>query len=116
MDFEVLLLNQAVEFLEKVPVKLKAKAFRTIELLKAFGPKLTEPYSKSLTGYIELKELRVKFGSDICRLFYFHHKGKVYIVTSGFIKKKQKTDRREIEKAIKLMNEFKEGEKNEKTG
>ena len=89
MEYEVQLLAEAVEFLQTLSVKLRAKAFRTIELLRTFGPKLTEPYSKSLTGYKELKELRIKFGSDICRLFYFHHKGRVYIVTSGFIKKKQ---------------------------
>ncbi|MFC1585397.1 type II toxin-antitoxin system RelE/ParE family toxin [Fibrobacterota bacterium] len=111
MDYEVMLIDQAVGFLRKLSLNMRAKVFRTIELLKTFGPNLTEPYSKSMTGYRELKELRVKLGNTICRLFYFHFKGNIYIVTSGFIKKKQKTDKREIDKAVKLMNEFKEGEK-----
>ncbi len=55
-----------------------------------------------------LKELRVKVGTDICRLFYFHWKEKTYIITSGYIKKTDKTDPKEIEKALKLMRRFKE--------
>jgi len=55
---------------------------------------------------MNLFELRVQLSSDICRLFYFHDDGKIYVVTSGFIKKIQKTDPKEIEKAIKLKNEF----------
>jgi phage-related protein len=50
----------------------------------------------------------VKQGSNICRLFYFHHKGTVYIVTSGFIKKENKTSKKELVKAEKIMNKFME--------
>ena len=61
MEYEVRLLAEAVEFLESLSDKLKAKAFRTIELLLgACGPRLSEPYSKKLKGYTDLNELRVK--------------------------------------------------------
>ena len=49
---------------------------------------------------------RVKVGTDICRIFYFHHKDTLYVATSGYIKKEMKTDHGEIEKAQKLRKIF----------
>lgn len=66
------------------------------------------PHAKALKGTDGLRELRIKLASDIVRLFYFHHKRKVYIVTSGFVKKADKTDPRELQRAIRLMRMFKE--------
>ena len=90
MGYEVRVLTSATDFLETLEVKLKAKTYRSIKLLQEFGPFLSEPHSKKIKGFKSLYELRVKQGSNICRLFYFHHKGKVYIVTSGFVKKRIK--------------------------
>ncbi|WP_198935442.1 type II toxin-antitoxin system RelE/ParE family toxin [Chlorobium sp. KB01] len=77
-----------------------------IELLKEFGFRLGEPHSKTLAGTDGLKELRIKVGSDICRIFYFHHKNTLYVATSGYIKKEMKTDHGEIERAQKLREIF----------
>ncbi|MCP5051889.1 MAG: type II toxin-antitoxin system RelE/ParE family toxin [bacterium] len=107
MKFEVELLEQAVEFLLSLPVKMQAKAQRTIELLKEFGYQLPEPHSKKLTGVKDLYELRVKHGSDICRFFYFHWKGKIYIITAGNTKKTNKTDQNQIDRAVRLMTKIK---------
>jgi phage-related protein len=90
---------------------MRTKVYKTLELLKEFGPFLTEPHSKSITGTKKLRELRIKQGSNIVRLFYFHHKNKTYIVTSGYIKKGNKTNKKEIAKAEKILNEILEGEK-----
>lgn len=112
MKYEVELMDPAVEFVQKLAVKMRAKVFRTIELLILFGPQLPAPHAKSLKGCGGLKELRVKQGNNIVRLFYFHSKGKVYIVTSGYIKKTQKTNQREIERAVRLMNDYCRGDQN----
>jgi len=109
MDYEVELLEEAVEFIISLPVKMQAKIQRSIELLKEFGYLLPEPHSKKITGYEDLYELRVKLGSDICRLFYFYWKDKIYIITSGYVKKSRKTDKNQIKKAVRLMKEIKEG-------
>jgi len=45
-----------------------------------------------LLQYEKLFELRVKHGSNICRLFYFYFRNNIYIVTSGYLKKDQKFD------------------------
>ena len=110
MEYEVQILNQAKEFLGTININLQAKAFRTIKLLQEFGPFLGEPHSKKITGYKGLLELRVKHGSDICRLFYFHYKGKVYVVTSGYMKKDNKLKKSELEKARKMMKLFMEAD------
>jgi len=113
MKYQVELTDEAGEFLESLPPKIEAKARRAINLLKEFGYLLSEPHSKKLKSVDNLHELRVKAGTDICRLFYFFWKEKIYIVTSGYIKKDNKTDVKQIDKAVRIMKEFKEQE-NEK--
>jgi phage-related protein len=107
-QYDVKLLEDAVHFLRGLPVKLRAKAFRAVELLRDLGPELPMPHARALKGTDGLRELRVKLASDIVRLFYFHHQGKVYVVTSGFIKKSDRTDPRELQRAIRQMKAFKD--------
>lgn len=106
MEFTVRLLEPAYDFIESLPLKMQNKAYRTIDLLREFGYRLPEPYCKTLKGTAGVKELRVKLATDICRLFYFHHKDTVYIVTSGYIKKTDKTDEEEIRRAVRLREQF----------
>ena len=108
MGYEVRVLQPALQFLEALDLRMRAKAYRTISILRDFGPYLTDPHSKKITGIKNLYELRVKQGNNICRLFYFHLEGKVYIVTSGFIKKKNKTSKSELDKAERIMNMYME--------
>jgi len=108
MEYEVQLLESATSFLRSLNLKLRAKAYRTLRLLEEFGPFLAEPHSKKIKGYKSLYELRIKQGSNICRFFYFHQKGKVYIVISGYIKKDRKTSKSELISAEKLMKQFME--------
>ncbi len=105
MEYDVRLLDPANEFIDSLPGKMQAKVYHTIDMLKEFGYQLKEPWSKTLRNAEGMKELRVKLASNICRLFYFHHKDKLYVVTSGYTKKRDKTDKREIERALRLMHE-----------
>ncbi len=106
MEYQVELLKPAISFIHILPIKIRAKIYRTINLLEIFGDKLPEPHAKTLKGCQGLKELRVKFASNIFRLFYFHFHDRVYIVTSGYQKKDRKTDKKQIKRALRLMNEF----------
>jgi len=60
-----------LEYLLTLPPKMRAKAFSEIELLEKHGSDLREPYAKPIKGdkYKDLFELRVKFSSDISRIF-----------------------------------------------
>ncbi len=106
MKYIVRILSKAKTFILSLDVKLRAKVFRTIQLLQEFGPYITEPYSKRLKQSEKLSELRVKHGSNICRLFYFHYKSNVYVITSGYVKKEQKLSKAELIKAIYIMNRY----------
>jgi len=107
MNYKVELLEQAVSFIISLPVIMQAKIHRTINLLEEFGYLLPEPHSKKVTGTKGLYELRIKLGTDICRLFYFHWKDRIYVITSGYMKKTSKTDINEIKKAIKSISQIK---------
>jgi phage-related protein len=105
MPYSVELLRPALVLLDGLPEKMRAKAYRSLALLREFGPYLREPHSKSIAGWGGLMELRVKFATDICRLFYFWHLNSRYVVTSGYIKKRMKLDRSELRRAFRLMKE-----------
>ena len=62
-----------------------------------------------------LFEARIKLGSNIWRVFCFFDKGKLVILLNGFTKKTQKTPKKEIDKAVRLMKEYYE-EKNKENG
>lgn len=79
-----------------------------IGLLNEMGPFLCEPYSKKIVNHKGLYELRIQSGKQGCRLFYFHSEQKVYVVTSGFMKKQQKTPPRDIDRAVALMKQYEE--------
>ena len=92
------------ELLDSLEPKLLAKTLRTIDLLEMNGPLLREPYSKLVENGIF--ELRTKQGSDITRVLYFFVMGKKAILTNGFVKKKKKTPRAEIELAKKYKADY----------
>ena len=65
---------------------------------------LREPYSKPVGG--GLFELRIKFSSDITRIFYFFYVDNKIIVTNGFVKKSRKTPKEEIVLAKKYKSDY----------
>lgn len=92
------------EFIDDLEPKMKAKTFRQLMLLQTNGRSLTEPHCKYMKD--GLFELRVKFANNISRIFYFFYVDNKIILTNGFIKKTQKTPKREIEKALKYKADF----------
>jgi phage-related protein len=92
-----------LDYLLSLVTKMRAKAFSEIELLEKYGYELTEPYVKTIKGakYKGLFELRIKFASDISRIFYFMFRQKTFVLLHGFTKKTQKTPPRELERALR---------------
>jgi phage-related protein len=54
-------------------------------------------------------ELRTIQGNNITRILYFFVVGKQIVLTNGFIKKTQKTPKKEIELALKYRDDYKSG-------
>ena len=53
-----------------------------------------------------LYELRIEYNKNIYRLFFIFDGNKIVVLFNGFQKKTQKTPRTEIEKALKLREEY----------
>ncbi len=97
-----------LNFLLLLQPKMRAKAYSEIELLKKHGNELREPYVKQIKGekYKGIYELRIKFASDITRIFYFSFSQDTFILLNGFIKKDNKTPVRELEKARNYKKDY----------
>ncbi|MDO5396525.1 MAG: type II toxin-antitoxin system RelE/ParE family toxin [bacterium] len=97
-----------LEFLLSLNPKMRAKAFSEIELLEKHGTNLREPYAKTIKGekYKGLFELRIKFSSDISRIFYFTFKDNKFVLLNGFTKKSNKTPKTELERAVKYKKDY----------
>ena len=97
-----------MDYLLTLDVKMRAKAFHEIELLEIHGSKLREPYVKALHGEANrgLFELRVKFASNISRIFYFTFNNNTFVLLHGFTKKTEKTPDREIELARRYRADY----------
>ncbi len=96
------------DFLLSLNPKLRAKAFSDIELLKKHGCELKEPYVKPIKGkrMKGLYELRIKFSTDNVRIFYFTFQNNKYILLHGFLKRTMKTPSKELEKALRYMEDY----------
>lgn len=93
------------EFIDGLEVKARTKVSDTLDLLKEFGINVGSPHVKKVAG-TSLWELRI-IGSDSIRIFYVTRTNKVFLLLHGFQKKKQKTDKKEIDTAIKRLAEYK---------
>ena len=72
---------------------------------------MPETYLKHLEGTDGLYEIRIQLVSDIYRIFCFFDEGKLVVLANGFQKKTQKTPKKEIEKALKIKDEYYESKK-----
>ena len=68
---------------------------------------IPEKYFKHIEGSDGLYELRIQQGNNIFRIFSFFDKGNLVVLGNGFQKKTQKTPKHEIDKALKIMEEYK---------
>ena len=92
-------------FLKKQPIKVQNKIFKFIEAIETLE-RIPENYLKSIAGTKGLYEARISLASNIWRVFCFFDKGRLVILLNGFTKKTQKTPKREIDKALRLMNDY----------
>ncbi len=105
VKFEVIFLEQAIEFLENMDSKSRSKIYYNIDKAKLINdPK----HFKKLDD--EIWEFRTKYNRLQYRLFAFWDKTErtetLVISTHGIIKKVSKVPKAEIEKAEKIRLEY----------
>jgi len=93
------------EFYDKQRPKVKEKIAWTLRVIENIN-KVPEEYLKHIENTEGLYEIRIQQGSDIFRIFCFFDKGKLVVLANGFQKKTQKTPKGEIEKALKIKEEY----------
>ena len=94
IDFYVSLGSSVQEKIEYV-----FKVIRTVD-------RIPEKFIKHIEGTDGLYEIRIKAGSDIYRVFCCFDAGSIVILFNGFHKKSQKTPKKEIERAIRIKQEY----------
>jgi phage-related protein len=93
------------EFFSAQKDKVKDKIIWTLTLIEEIE-RVSEHFLKYLEGTDGLYEIRIQLGNDIFRIFCFFDAGKLIIITNGFQKKTQKTPKQEIEKALKIKQDY----------
>lgn len=68
--------------------------------------RIPQKFFKHISGTDGLYEIRIKYQSNIYRIFCCFVEGNVIVLFNGFQKKSQKTPSNEIEKANKIMKEY----------
>ena len=89
--------SPVLDYIKRLREKDSAKALKYIEFLRINKGYLDEPYSKHIKG--KIRELRVDFGRNRHRIFYFIFIKKTIILLQAFLKKTTKTPASEIKKA-----------------
>jgi phage-related protein len=97
--------NYFEDFLLAQPKKVQDKIFKIIEAIETLE-RVPSNYLKFLVGTVGLYEARIQLGSNIWRVFCFFDNDKLVILLNGFQKKTQKTPKREIDKALRLMADY----------
>jgi len=68
--------------------------------------RIPKKFFEQITGTEGLYEVRVEFQGNIYRIFCCFDEGKVVVLFNGFQKKSQKTPQTEIDKALKIKDDY----------
>jgi phage-related protein len=93
------------EFLGKQRKKVITKIIWTLDLIEAIQFPSAQ-YLKQLEGNDGLFEIRVISDGDIFRIFCCFDEEKLVVLMNGFQKKTQHSPKREIERALRIMEEY----------
>ncbi len=106
MDYEIRYYSEAVqEEIAELPDTLAARYIVLTRRMQAVGPNLGEPHTKAMGA--GLFELRLKGAEGIARVFFCTLVGRRIVMLHSFVKKSDRTPKRELEVALDRMKEIK---------
>ena len=94
-----------LDFYKSLDAKVKSKIQYVFELIKQVD-RVPEKFLSPMTGYEGLFEIRIEYQSNIYRVFCCFDEERIVVLFNGFQKKNQKTPKEEIERAMRLKNEY----------
>lgn len=93
------------DFFKKQSRKVQDKIIKVLDILETVE-RVPVTYLKYVEGTNGLFEIRVQLGRDIFRIFCCFDGNRLVVLFSGFQKKSQKTPPKEIDHAVRIMNDY----------
>ena len=105
--------NYFDDFYNSLSSKVKDKIDYALFLVTVAN-RIPSKFFEHVTGTDGLFELRIEYESNIYRIFCCFDEGNLVVLFNGFQKKSQKTPRAEIDKALKIKEEYFKSKRNGK--
>jgi len=103
--WKLVITDAAKSELIELPTDMQGRFLHVGDMLESLGPeRVREPHVRPLEK--KLWEMRFRGKDGIARAIYFAASGRQLVVVRAFVKKTQKTPRREIDLAHARMKEF----------
>lgn len=93
------------DFFKNQSRKVQDKIIKVLDILETVE-RVSVTYLKYVEGTNGLFEIRVQLGRDIFRIFCCFDGNRLVVLFSGFQKKSQKTPPKEIDRAVRIMNDY----------
>ncbi|PKP12678.1 MAG: addiction module toxin RelE [Bacteroidetes bacterium HGW-Bacteroidetes-3] len=93
------------DFFETLTDKVQDKIDEVLFMMTILE-RVPAKFFKSIEGVKGLFEIRIEYESNIYRIFCCFDKGNLVVLFNGFQKKSQKTPTKELDKAVKIMEEY----------
>lgn len=103
MKWKVDLYDGVEEVILDMPPKLSARMLKLLELIESHGANLGEPHTKSIGD--GLFEIRAKAKEGVGRSLFCYLDGTNIVVLHAFVKKTQKTPKKDLDLAFERMKE-----------
>ena len=95
--------NYFRSFIDSVDDSVRRKIDYVLDMLKT-QKRINSKFVKLIKD--DVYELRVEWESNIYRVFFIFDEGNIVVLFNGFQKKTRKTPQEEIEKALKIKEEY----------
>ncbi|MDR2859470.1 MAG: type II toxin-antitoxin system RelE/ParE family toxin [Mediterranea sp.] len=95
--------NYFLDFMSTLSENESNKIYYVLDMLK-IQDRVSEKFVKHIKD--GLYEIRAEYNSNIYRIFFCFNEGKIVILFNGFQKKTRKTPLKEINKALKIKDEY----------
>ena len=94
-----------LDFYKGLDIKVKYKIQYVFELIKQMD-RVPEKFLSPMSGYDGLYEIQIEYQSNIYRIFCCFDHEQLVVLFNGFQKKTQETPKNEIERALRLKDEY----------
>lgn len=97
--------NHFIDFYISLDSSIQEKIEYVFKVIRTVD-RIPHKFLTHIEGTDGLYEIRIKESSDIYRVFCCFDAGRIVVLFNGFQKKSQKTPRKEIDKALRIKQDY----------